>query len=358
MYNLGQLGLYKNIPKKRMFNSTPNYERDSYSLLQYKSHLRNEFLIPLKADGDGSGVATIRLQSTENQEIKITGAGRFYTNAQGTTGESTSAVVGTSLTTLYVKLNAGSCYLVLTKADKLSGLGSGSANVITEATNAPIINGCNIGYELHNIINIRLAANTKSFFTGSIDNCTSLIYLNINGNTLCAFTGSIDNCHNLTKLIIYANQLCAFTGSIDNCTNLTTIDINGNALCSFTGSTDNCYNLSYIGFLGNTLSNISGDIGKVIFCNYFNFLGNTSPLTYVTRRSNWTSSLRLIHISSASMTTEMVDNLFIDIDSSGVPASGDKRINVNGLCAPVSSASLAARNSLVTKGYTLVYNNA
>jgi len=58
------------------------------------------------------------------------------------------------------------------------------------------------------------------------------------------------------------------------------------------------------------------------------------------------------------MTTEMVDNLFIDIDSSGVPAFNEKRINVNGLCAPVSSASLAARNSLVEKGYILAYNNA
>lgn len=58
------------------------------------------------------------------------------------------------------------------------------------------------------------------------------------------------------------------------------------------------------------------------------------------------------------MTTEMVDNLFIDIDASGVPAVNEKLINVNGLCAPVSDVSLAARNSLVTKGYTLVYNNA
>ena len=53
--------LYKNIPKKRIFNSTPDY--DAYDVLQYKSHLRNEFLIPLKANGDGTGVATIRLQS-------------------------------------------------------------------------------------------------------------------------------------------------------------------------------------------------------------------------------------------------------------------------------------------------------
>lgn len=310
MYELGHLGLYKNVPKKRMFNRTPDYERDSYTLLQYKSHLRNEFLIPLKANGDGSGVATIYLQSVENQAINITGSGRFYTDAQGTTGESISAVVGTSLTPLYVKLNAGSCYLVLTKADKLSGLGSNITSVITEATNAPFINGCNLGYKLHNLINIRLAVNTASFLTGSIDNCPNLAYLNIRDNTLSVITGSIDSCPNL----------------------------------------------NYFNIRGNTLSNILGDIGKAILCNFFNFDGNTSPLTYVTRRSNWTSSLRLIYISSASMTTEMVDNLFIDIDSSGVPATIEKRINVNGLCAPVSSASAAARASLVSKGFTIVVN--
>lgn len=333
MYELGHLGLYKNIPKKRMFNPTPNYERDSYSLLQYKSHLRNEFLIPLKADGDGTGVATIYLQSTEGQTINITGAGRFYTDAQGTIGESTSAVVGTSLTTLYVKLSAGSCYLVLTRADKLLVLGSNTTNVITEATNAPIIDGCNIGYKLNNLINIRLIGNNKSFFTGSIDNCPTLIFIDIFYNKLCAFTGSIDSCKNLEYLRISFNKLCSFTGSIDSCSKLYYFVIEGNPLCVFTG-----------------------DIGKAIRCKLFNCNGNTSPLTYVTRRSNWTSSLRLIYISSASMTTEMVDNLFIDIDSSGVPASDEKLINVNGLCAPVSDASLAARNSLVEKGFTIVVN--
>jgi Leucine-rich repeat (LRR) protein len=338
MYELGHLGLYKNVPKKRLFNSTPDYERDSYTLLQYKSHLRNEFLIPLKADGNGTGVATIRLQSTESQTINITGAGRFYTDAEGTTGESTSAVVGTSLTPLYVKLNEGSCYLVLTKADKLLGLGSNTVNevyVITEATNAPFINGCNIGYKLHNLISIIVTTTSKSFFICSIDNCPNLIHLIINANKFCVITGSIDNCKNLVNLNIRNNLRSALTGTIDSCPNLSYLTVNGTQLVVFTG-----------------------DIGKAVLCNYLNFSGNESPLTYVTRRSNWTSSLRIIHISSAAMTTEMIDNLFIDIDSSGVLPSSEKLINVNGLCAPVSSASLAARNSLVSKGFTLVYNNA
>jgi hypothetical protein len=182
MYKLNNMLAFKNIPVSSNYWNSPNYDSDSYDILQIKAAHRNEFLIPLKADGDGTGVATIYLQSTESQTINITGAGRFYTDAQGTTGESTSAVVGTSLTTLYVKLNAGSCYLVLTKADKLSGLGSGADNVITEATNAPFINGCNIGYKIHNLINIRLQGNTKSFFTGSIDSCPNLSYLRIYDN--------------------------------------------------------------------------------------------------------------------------------------------------------------------------------
>src|SRR5574344_1989377 len=174
MYELNNMLAFKNIPVSSNYWNSPNYDSDSYDILQIKAAHRNEFLIPLKADENGTGVATIYLQSTENQAINITGAGRFYTDAEGTTGESTSAVVGTSLTPLYVKLNAGSCYLVLTKADNLSGLGSGSVNVITEATNAPIINGCNIGYTLNNLINFKLSTNTNSFFTGSIDNCTKL----------------------------------------------------------------------------------------------------------------------------------------------------------------------------------------
>ena len=169
MYNLGHLGLYKNIPKKRIFNPTPDYERDSYALLQYKSHLRNEFLIPLKANGDGSGVATIRLQSLETQSIKITGNGKFYTSSAGTTELGTESTIGTSLTILYVKVPAGeSCYLVCGKADKLSGLGNKSTNVIEDGNNIPYINYCAINYPLINLSVIRLYKNLLSSFTGSI----------------------------------------------------------------------------------------------------------------------------------------------------------------------------------------------
>lgn len=335
MYNLGHLGLYKNIPKKRMFNSTPNYERDSYTLLQYKSHLRNEFLIPLKANGDGSGVATIRLQSLEPQAIKITGNGKFYTDSAGTTELGTESTIGTSLTLLYVKLPAGeSCYLVLGKADKLSGLGNNTTNVIADGVNVPYINYCAINYPLINLSVIRFAAVLNSSFTGSIDNLTNLTYLSFYNNLLSAFTGSIDSTPNLSRL------------SFQN-----------NLLSSFTGSTDSTPNLSFLAFDNNLLSSFTGDIGKIVLCTYLSARMNTTcTFTYVTPRSYWAYWYDILWISCTSMTSTMVDNLLIDLDASGVTPIGNKLINLNGLCGAVTPASAAARASLVSKGFTIVVN--
>jgi hypothetical protein len=335
MYNLGHLGLYKNVPKKRMFNPTPNYERDSYSLLQYKSHLRNEFLIPLKANGDGSGVATIRLQSLETQSIKITGNGKFYTSSAGTTELGTESTIGTTLGRLYVKVPAGeSCYLVCGKADKLSGLGNDTTNVIEDGVNIPYINYCAINYPLINLSVIRFASVLNSSFTGSIDNLTNLTYLSFYNNLLSAFTGSIDSTPNLSRLTFQNNLLSSFTGSIDNTPNLW-----------------------FLAFDNNLLSSFTGDIGKIVLCSYLSaHINTTCTFTYVTPRSYWTSGYDTLWISCASMTSTMVDNLLIDLDSSGSSPTGNKLIRLNGLCGAVTSASAVARASLVSKGFMVVVN--
>ena len=289
MYNLGHLGLYKNIPKKRMFNSTPDYERDTYEVLQYKSHLRNEFLIPLKANGDGSGVATIRLQSLETQSVKITGNGRFYTDVSGATELGTESTIGTTSGSLYVKVPAGeSCYLVCGKADKLSGLGSATTNVIADGVNVPYINYCAINYPLINLSAIRFSEVFNSSFTGSIDNTPAL------------------------TVLIFSNNL---------------------------------------------LSSFTGDIGKVVKCDYLSSHINTNcAFTYDTQRNDWTASYNTLWVSCSSMTSTMVDNLLIDLDASGVTPIGSGLINLDGLCGAVTSASAAARASLVNKGFTVVVN--
>src|SRR5690554_2774250 len=339
MYNLGHLRLYKNIPKKRKFNSTPDYDNDDYTLLQYKSHLRNEFLIPLKANGDGTGVATIRLQSLEEQSVKITGNGKFYTSSTGTTELGTESTISTALGNLYVKVPAGeSCYLVLGKADKLSGLGNTSTNVIADGDNTPFINYCAINYPLINLSVIR--------FTGVLN--SSII-------------GSIDNTPNLTYIHFYLNRLSKITGSIDSTPNLTVLNFHSNPLSEITGSTDNTPNLMNISFNSNPLSEITGDLGKATKCDRFNFIGNVkSKLLYDTPRDTidkWPSGqLNEISLSMTSMTSTMVDNLLIDLDASGVMPRGSRLINLNGLCGAVTSASESARARLVNKGFTVIVN--
>ena len=56
------------------------------------------------------------------------------------------------------------------------------------------------------------------------------------------------------------------------------------------------------------------------------------------------------------MTSIMVDNLLIDLDASGVLPTGTKLIRLSGLCGAVTSASAAARTSLVNKGYRVIVN--
>ena len=312
MYNLGHLRLYKNIPKKRIFNSTPDYDNDAYTLLQYKSHLRNEFLIPLKANGDGSGVATIRLQSLESQDIAITGNGGFYTDVSGATELGTESTIDNTLGSLYVKVPAGeSCYLVCGKADKLSGLGDTSTNVIADGVNVPYINYCAINYPLINLYAIRLSNVFNSSFTGSIDNTPNLTYLVFSNNLLSIFTGDIDSTPNL----------------------------------------------AYLAFSNNLLSIFTGDIGKAVNCYYLRSHINTNcTFTYVTPRNNWTSAYNTLWISCASMTSTMVDNLLIDLDASGVMPIGSGLINLSGLCGAVTPASETARASLVNKGFIVTVN--
>src|SRR5690554_6470011 len=298
-------------------NSTPDYENDTYDVLQYKSHLRNEFLIPLKANGDGTGVAAIRLQSLETQSIKITGNGKFYTNSSGTTELGIESTIDTTLGSLYVKIPAGeSCYLVCGSADKLRGFGDTTTGVIEDGVNVPYISYCAINYPLINLSVIR--------FTGVLN--SSII-------------GSIDNTPNLTVIHFYVNTLSEITGSIDNTPNLTSISFNS-----------------------NLLSKITGDVGKSTKCAFYNFGGGheESQLTYVTPRNTIdkfpSGQLNIIELSMASMTSNMVDNLLIDLDASGVMPTGLKLIRLDGLCGAVTSASESARARLVNKGFTVIVN--
>jgi hypothetical protein len=53
----------------------------------------------------------------------------------------------------------------------------------------------------------------------------------------------------------------------------------------------------------------------------------------------------------------MTDALCIDLDTNVTTASNEKLIDLQGNCAAPTSASLAARTSLIAKGFTVNVNS-
>lgn len=60
--------------------------------------------------------------------------------------------------------------------------------------------------------------------------------------------------------------------------------------------------------------------------------------------------------SGFGLTSDMVDNLLIDLDSSTTSWTGSKQIDLAGNNAPRTSASDAAVTSLQNKGVTVITN--
>ena len=72
-------------------------------------------VIPIVASGNGTGVSTFRLTSSVNSVVSVDGLGKFYTDAAGTVGESTSVVISAGVAaTIYVRLASGSATITVT----------------------------------------------------------------------------------------------------------------------------------------------------------------------------------------------------------------------------------------------------
>ena len=85
--------------------------------------------------------------------------------------------------------------------------------------------------------------------------------------------------------------------------------------------------------------------------------GTGIDVTYPTTRT-WPTTMRGIYLrpKSGSMVTADVDRLFIDVDATCTTASEAKALDARGNCGAVTSASDAARTSLVSKGFAVSYN--
>ena len=271
----------------------------------------NKLLIPLAATGTGAGVFTLRLYSTVTSTAYISGIGRFYTDAAGTLGEATSrTLTANARTTLIVRLSSGSAYVLVDNASAIPCFGSptlgGYHYAFTEATNAPKINGMDISY-LKYATAIRVNSNLNlSVIKGSVAGLTRLAYLYLSGNLLTC------------------------SGSVAGLTQLTYLYLNGNLL---------------------TCSGSVKQLLKKLTTWYISGVGLT---IYYETPDYFPATIDRYYLVSAAITSSMADQIFIDLAASSVMASGsNKLLAIPSPGGAVSDASLAARNTMTSRGFTV-----
>ena len=182
--------------------------------------LKTDFYATLTSTGTGAGVSTLRLEVSENQTLEIiSGTARFYTDAGGTTGESTTWSVTTgALRTIYLKAPSGSSVLNIPKPNKVTKCGNSGTDGWISSTNA-----ASIGIEVGKLALNELRITGTSTLTGALP--TGLTYLYLSGNTI-AWTYNVALPTGLTYLRLEGAQIAlTYNGALP--TGLTYIYLSG-----------------------------------------------------------------------------------------------------------------------------------
>ncbi len=185
---------------------------------------KTEFRATLISTGTGAGVSTLKMEVSENQTIEIiSGTARFYTDAAGTLGESTtwSPTTG-ALRTIYLKAPSGSSTMRIYKPDKVTKWGnSGGNDGWTSGTNA-----AQISIYVGKLALTELRITGATILTGALP--TGLTYLLLSGNSIAwTYTGALPT--GLTYLYLLGSSIAwTYTGALP--TGLTSLSLPSTAI--------------------------------------------------------------------------------------------------------------------------------
>jgi hypothetical protein len=139
--------------------------------------------IELTASGTGAGVTTIRLKSTEANALSLSGGGRFYSDAAGTLGETTSVTLAANVASnVYCKLPSGKSTLYVQKGSKINDWGRTTGAAFAIATNAPTVSKFNTKYISKDVVFIRIEGSSNAL-SGVIHAWPSATYVRMGGDS-------------------------------------------------------------------------------------------------------------------------------------------------------------------------------
>jgi hypothetical protein len=296
--------------------------------------------LTLAATGTGAAVATMRIKVTADVTATLTGAAHFYTDVNGTTGESSTYtfIPYGGEKCIYLKCTTGTATLVLSK-NKVSNFGGVSSSVgWTAGTNAPSIGGDISQFDDAECI----VVNGNNTLSGSVTALTQLTILSVFGSntisgsvtaltqlTILNVTGSNTLTGDVSLLVSLVTFICegsnTLSGSITGMTNLSTLKVLGSN--TLTGSVENKTALIYLWLYGS--NTVSGDIGvNNVVTGITTLLLNPTRITY-TAGATWSNATIVILPAAGygfSVATQI--SMLIDMNNSASgPAS--KSINLN-----------------------------
>lgn len=205
----------------------------------------NFWLIP---SGNKTAVSTLILIATESFTITIVGTTKFYTNAGGTLGESSSWSLIAGQNTIYLKCNDDSVLPL-------------PSNKITAISWASSTNAAFIFRDISDLIDFTIIAiNGNNYIIGSLTNLTKLTTWYHTGNTL--ITGSITNATGLTEFY-ELSTINTINGNLTHHVNLLRFTITG--LFTLNGDVTNLTKLNCFFVAGN--SDFTGDISGFVDIN-------------------------------------------------------------------------------------------
>ena len=215
----------------------------------------------LESTGDGSGVSTLRMTSLVDTTLTLSGTARFYTDAAGTLGESTSwTITAGALRTIYLKAPSGSSTLTIPNRFVISQFGNGAASGWDSSTNAARLVFTAI--DLQNLTRLRIAG--TSTLTGALP--TGLTYLYLFGNSIAwTYSGALPT--GLTFLLLEGNLITwTYSGAMP--VELTYLRLSGNSIAwTYSGALPT--GLTFLYLLGNSIdytgANVSGTANITTF---------------------------------------------------------------------------------------------
>jgi len=190
----------------------------------------------------------------------------------------------------------------------------------------------------------------------NISNLTSLTFLSLKGSGSGLY-GDISGFSNLTSLQYSTIEGNNITGSITNLSTLTNVkqfDIVSNGISGDVTFLTTFNDLDRLFLRGTSLTGDLGGLGANTKLDYFRLDSGTIDYTYQTVLYN--AYYILLRLASGELSSSAdIDQFFIDLDAVATVKSGTIDLRSAGAGSPTAT-SLSARNSLISKGRTILTN--